>query len=310
MLAAEQGRLANRTRDIVKSASARATQRSDDAAQRSAMQQAADGLAQRMSGLSENAGPEGPWLDRAKERMRDAADALRTGDLSEARSMARQAHGQLEQAAASLEQDARMFPGHNGETARRAAEAAQAGEALRQLEQRIGNAMPDLSGELGAAERGQMRGDVPPQQGARKKADELGKQLGQTPDEGAPLSPMGERGLGEISEAMRRAEQALEQGDAKQASLEQDDARSRLDQLAQQLQQRRGGGKPQGQSGRQRGEGDDGNDLDADARVRIPGADEFQGPKEQRRRLLDAMREAAPTDYEAAVQRYYQELLR
>ena len=44
--------------------------------------------------------------------------------------------------------------------------------------------------------------------------------------------------------------------------------------------------------------------------VRIPRADEFSGPMQMRRRLLDAMREAPPPEYEGAVGRYYEELLR
>ena len=50
--------------------------------------------------------------------------------------------------------------------------------------------------------------------------------------------------------------------------------------------------------------------FQADAPVRIPGADEFSGPVQMRRKLLDAMREAAPQDYKSADERYYEELLR
>ena len=42
----------------------------------------------------------------------------------------------------------------------------------------------------------------------------------------------------------------------------------------------------------------------------IPDADQFEGPMEMRRRLLDAMREAPPEGYEDAVRRYYEGLLR
>jgi hypothetical protein len=52
--------------------------------------------------------------------MRDAADATRTGDMAEARRMSAAAESSLEQAASSLDQDARMFPGHNNETCQRA----------------------------------------------------------------------------------------------------------------------------------------------------------------------------------------------
>jgi hypothetical protein len=44
--------------------------------------------------------------------------------------------------------------------------------------------------------------------------------------------------------------------------------------------------------------------------VRIPGNEDWRGPTELRRKLLDAMQEPAPTGYEAAIKRYYQELMR
>jgi hypothetical protein len=44
--------------------------------------------------------------------------------------------------------------------------------------------------------------------------------------------------------------------------------------------------------------------------VKIPGAEEFTGPVEMRRRVLDAMREAGPSGFESALQRYYEGLLR
>jgi hypothetical protein len=47
-----------------------------------------------------------------------------------------------------------------------------------------------------------------------------------------------------------------------------------------------------------------------DAPVHIPGAEEWKGPTELRRKLLDAMHEGGPSGYEAAIQRYYQELMR
>ena len=313
MLSAEQSRLADRTRDVVRDASERASRRAGGARADGALQQAADQLAQRTDALMDGAGPEGQALERAKERMRDAADALRSGDLAEARNMSRHAQGQLDQAAQSLDQDANMFGGHDGETARRAQDARKAAEELRELQQRIDQAMPDLSGELGEAERGQMRGDAPSQRGVRQKADELRGELGKEQGEsGAPLSPLGERELQPISDAMRRAAQALERGDAQQASREQDDANQRLSELSEQMK-RRGGGRPdQGKpepGGEREGDGD-GDGLDSRARVEIPDADAFHGPKERRRKLLDAMREEPPSDYGAAVQRYYQELLR
>src|SRR5687768_14470500 len=125
-----------------------------------------------------------------------------------------------------------------------------------------------------------------------------------------PLSPQGERELQQAAEAMRRAERALERGDPQSAGLAQDDASERLQQLEESLRQKGESGTRR-QPGQRRGEGRGGDGGQrADGPVRIPGADEFSGPVQMRRRLLDAMREAAPQEYKSAVERYYQELLR
>ena len=44
--------------------------------------------------------------------------------------------------------------------------------------------------------------------------------------------------------------------------------------------------------------------------VKIPGADDYQGPREFRKDLLDAMKREAPKDYRDQVKRYYEELAR
>jgi hypothetical protein len=48
----------------------------------------------------------------------------------------------------------------------------------------------------------------------------------------------------------------------------------------------------------------------AEGPVRIPSADEFHGPIEMRRRVLDAMRNDAPDGFRSALDRYYEELLK
>lgn len=306
MLNAEQQRLAERTREMVQ----RAAQRAQGAGAASAeMQRAADELQEDLGRLhdSDPGSHERPWLERARDRMRDAADAMRTGDLSEAHRMQRAAQTSLEQAASSMEQDARMFPGHDGDTRARAREANAAADELRKLGQQLDDALPELGEYVGEGERQRLRGDAEPQREARKKAEQLGEQLGEGP-EGMPLSPQGERGLEQAAEAMRRAERALERGDPQAAGLAQEEAGERLSQLEQDLRDK-ARGAPRPERGERREGGRDGS-TQAEGPVRIPGADEFSGPVQMRRRLLDAMREPAPQKYESAVERYYEELLR
>jgi hypothetical protein len=309
-LSAEQSRLSERTRDLLDRTSARAESRAGRSAVGDEMQRAADELQREIDDLHE-ADPgsaERPWLERSRDRMRDAADAMRTGDLAEARRMAQAASSTLEQAASSIEQDARMFPGHRGETMERARAANAAADKLRKLEQQLDRSLPQLGEFVGEGDRKQMRGDVDPQRKLRDRAQDLGSEFGRGP-EGMPLSPQGERELQQAAEAMRRAERALERGDPQAAALAQDEAGERLRQLDEDLRRKgRGSGKPE-MGERREGRGEGGAQR-ADGPVRIPGADEFSGPVQRRRKLLDAMREPAPQEYEAAVERYYEELLR
>ncbi len=311
MLAAEQARLAERSHELVKRAAARARSQSGDANASQEMQRAADELERDLQALhdTDQGGPEAPWLDRARARMKDAADAMRTGDMAEARAMSAAAGSSLEQAGSSLEQDARMFPGHGNPAAQRADAAHAAAGKLRKLQRQIDQATPQLGRFVGEGDREQMRADLDPQQQARKQAESLQGQLGKGPD-GTPLSPDAEHGLEGASDAMRRAEHALERGDPQTSALEQQDASERLHQLEERLARKGRGGAQPGEGERDASREGDGSGMRIEGQVRIPGADEFHGPVQMRRRLLDAMREPAPGDYKAAVARYYEELLR
>ena len=111
--------------------------------------------------------------------------------------------------------------------------------------------------------------------------------------------------LANLLRDLGEAEQALERGSAQEGSLAQEQASRQLQELSEQLAEGKGGGDP---SQPTQQEGGDGGHVEGP--VRIPGADEFQGPAERRRSLLDAMREGSPPGFEKAVGRYYEELLR
>jgi len=103
---------------------------------------------------------------------------------------------------------------------------------------------------------------------------------------------------------MDEGARGLDATDPAGATRAQEDAARRLTELREQIEQdmqRSAGG----------GGGQDGSASSSMAEdVRIHEADEFAGPMELRRRLLDAMHEAPPTGYEESVQRYYEGLLR
>ncbi|HJL21794.1 MAG TPA: hypothetical protein RMH80_06145, partial [Polyangiaceae bacterium LLY-WYZ-15_(1-7)] len=99
---------------------------------------------------------------------------------------------------------------------------------------------------------------------------------------------------------------ALESGEPVDASQAQNDAARKLTELRERLERQ----QQDQQSGGGSGGGEGQAAPDFRQRVEIPGAENDEGPRALRRRLLDAMREGAPRGYEDAVRRYYEELLR
>lgn len=308
MLSEEQARLAGRSEDVMQDALSRA--QGAEGAQQSAQQMApqAQAIRDHLGGMQ--LGQRQDWqtqaLERAKERLGDARDALASGDLAAANGMAQGARQDLEQAAAELENEARMFPGHQGETSRNAEIARNAADAASRLSEQIQRSAQRHGGQLTPGDRERLQGDVDPQRKTREAAADLQREMEKGPD-GMPLSPDGAESLEAAREAMQRAEQALQRGDARDAAEQQADASQRLQKLSEKLaeQQRQKSG---GSSGGDEHAGSQGSTDDGP--VKIPGAEEFKGPKAMRRKLLDAMREASPKGFEAAIQRYYQELLR
>lgn len=253
--------------------------------------------------------PTGESLGRARQRLDDAADALGTGDLGEARRMAERAANDMDEAARDLTLDAEMFPGATGRTAADARAARDATARLRELERAVEEATPRASQFVSDDDRRQLRGDAPRQRLARAAADRLAERFATGP-EGAPLSPESEQAVRQASEAMSEAGHSLERGDPRESARAQEDAARRLSELREQLEHQ--GRQQQGSRG---GSGDEEGaemegEVDFHQPVRIPGAEEFRGPMEQRRQVLDAMRESAPSGFEAAVRRYYEALLR
>jgi hypothetical protein len=242
-------------------------------------------------------------MSRAQERLRDAHDALRTGDLARGRDMAEASERGLMEASGELQAEASMFPGHHGETAERARRAERARQDAERLSDAIAQAMPNAAQHMTEAERNKLRGDLEPQRKAREAARQLEDQFSKGPD-GLPLSPEAADALQDVRKSMSEAERALDEGEPDQAAQEQREASERLQKAAQQLAKKQQGAAAGG------GERDGANGARAEAPVRIPGEGDWKGPIELRRKLLDAMHEASPSGFEAAVQRYYEELLR
>lgn len=314
-LAAAQEQLAQRSNDLVRKLSDRAGAKGGASEEQLRNLQAqAEAIERDLQRVPPGALGEGDGqtLDQARQRARDTSDALRTGDLGEAKRMAARAGASLEQLAPDLRGEAGMFPGHDGETARGSQAVDSALSKLGDLQRQLESAAPRLDPLAGEGERAQMRGDAKQQGGLQSSAEALEQAFGGQPGGqpgGQSLSPSAANEMREASQRMQQAREALEQGRAEDASLAQEDASRRLRELGKQLD-----GKSQGQGGSQpsdkmsKNEGGDGGHVEGP--VHIPSADEFHGPERLRRRLLDAMREPSPPGFEQAVGRYYEELLR
>jgi hypothetical protein len=238
-------------------------------------------------------------LDAVRARLGDARAALGHGDLGEASRMTEEAGARLDDLSRDLDLDALMFPGHRGETSAASGTARSVSRGLDALRRDLDAAIPEIERHLDVAERGRMREDVPRQGAAADATGRLRETFEHGPD-GTPISPEGALELSEIERQMREAATALEAGDVVEASRAEDEAARRLTELREQLEQ--------DASAESSGGGGSRNDLDRE--VRIPGSDEFSGSMDMRRRLLDAMREGAPSGWEDPVRRYYEGLLR
>lgn len=305
-LEAEQRELARRSNEVRGAAARRALEReaSSNGARRDEIVERSravrDALSpidrRRLSGLERDA------LEAAEQRLMDAEDALSAGDLGEADQMVTSAGEQLRTLERDLELDSMMFGGHRGQTARNSHAAEEALQHLQQLETSMAELLPDLRDYLEMAERAQLGGDVTRQQAARQVAHDLAEQFSQGPN-GNPLSPDASEVLDEIQRLMDEGARGLAQSDAASAAHNQMGAAQKLAELREQIEQDQQSGGGEGSAG-------SGNALDFSRPVHIHDADEFEGPMEMRRRLLDAMNEAPPAGFEDSVRRYYEGLLR
>ncbi len=300
-LEAEQRELATRTattqRRVVDRAIEADAERARDAARGLAGQarRAIDALGATPRELS--ATDRDAWSE-GRERLRDVEAALSSGDLGEARRMASEAEEALGALGRSLDLDAMMFPGHEGQLGARARSAREGERAARELERAIERAIPNLEQHLEASERASLTGDRERQASARRATSELAERLERLPMGGAG----GEiaTGLRQVSESMERAEERLSNVEPSEAARAQAEAAERLTEIRRRIEQEQQGGGGGGGSDASRSR----------ESVVIPDASAFEAPMEQRRRVLDAMGDPAPRGYDESIRRYYEGLLR
>lgn len=237
------------------------------------------------------------WSE-AQRRLDDVAAALSSGDLGEARRMTALAAEALDDLTRGIELDALMFPGLDGTLPAAARAAREAARRTDRLARAIEASIPDVSAHLDGEDRERLRSDADRQASARRAASNLLERL-----ERLPMGPSGAEisgGLREVTERMQAAEAALRGLEAAEAARAQDEAARRLTEIRRRIESEAEGG----------GGGGEGSVAQVREPVVIPGAEAFETPMEQRRRILDAMREQAPSGFDEAIRRYYEALLR
>ena len=303
LLAAEQGRLAGASADVLQDALGRLGSMPIPKAAKRDLSGRLDSVDRSLAKLAGGglADSDRRVMERLRRRLADTRAALGTEDLGAARQMAAEARSDMEGLDRSLQIEAQMFGGHRGATARNARHAAEATRRMRALERQLKGLTPDASRLLDEGDRRRARANLKAQRNARVAARKLAERF-ETGPNNAPLSEDAAGALRDARQAMSRAEASLDAGevqDALRAQRRAEDGLTRLQRRLARNSRRSGGGDGHGYDAADSGE-----------RVLIPGADQGSGPDELRRRLLEAMKESAPSAYRGAVSRYYQELLR
>ncbi len=305
-LEVEEKRMAEKSRRLGEKAVERVAGEKETLASeiRGKLEEIAKEVSELLGGVNEEAlGPYETGLrGRASERLSDFQEALKGGDLGEALSMANRLAEAANELAKDLELSAMMFRGRNGQTAEAAAQARQAAARAQDLQHEAQGAVPDVAGALTEREREQLAQQGERQGRAQQATHQLARRLREEVG-GVPVSEEAAEQLESIEQPMRRAAEALEEGNPLEAHKQQQAAADQLRRLRQHLEsQRRNSG---GGGGNDRGKG-----SRAQQRVEIPAARSKADELAWRRRVLDAMNGEPPEGYQQAVDDYYERLLR
>jgi hypothetical protein len=299
-LSRSQKQLANETGRVADAARARGTEDEAFKEQAEGLAREAEGLEKRTRGLE--AGRMQPAVSEAQaaaaQRLRDARDALKQGDADEAKQMAERAADDLGALASEMSLDARMHPGADGSRSDAAKKAQQLSRDASKFADEVRKIAPGEPEDLSSKEQAELRGQAPQQEALGEAAERLSREL-----EDAP--PSVNQGLERARDSMKRAADALDEGDVREAEAHQRDALDQLGELNEELSR-----SQKASSRGKRREGDSGEHMQSDERVAIPTDGNDPRRKDLRRRVLDARRARTPTPYSRAVDRYYQEILR
>lgn len=248
-------------------------------------------------------------LGRARARLDDAREALTHGDLGQASTMLEESTRALEAIASDLEFSRQMFDASNERIAGAADTARRAADALRTLDDRVTNAIPQLQQQIRETDQAALSANDARQSTAAESARSIAAVLEGT-EHGEPLAPDVAQGIREAEAMMNQARDALGRRDTVETAAQQARAARRLRELRQQIEQEHSSSSSGGGGGGSSSHGGGQDESTGENRVDVPIPSGSEDAASRRRRVLDAMGDDVPDGYRGSVRRYYEELLR
>jgi len=256
-----------------------------------------------------------------QERLEQLEQALKSGDLEEARSLAKDAllHAAALKLHLEVERDAaRRIPGSTRDPPKLEAGAERTQRAekpVREVSEDLEKLAQNLQQPAGEEERRQMQELSKRQGGVQKRTEELQKGFEEVGRKMPLFGPGTQKLLREAGGDMDEARQRLGKEDPRGAGSRQADALEKLGKLKDSMRES-GEGGPGGIPMPFGAEPDERDGRDGDGRgfraekVEIPSADQSRAPAEFRKDLLDAMKDSTPESYRERVRDYYEELVK
>lgn len=319
----EQKTLAERSEDLLREYREKAVQqagKSMDELVQKAREKTAEALREldRVAEQTPNAfGDMRLQLDGARQRLLDLDNLLQQRDFSEARNVGMQAEQALRETQMSLDRQ-RTFP-KESDAPQKLAQARKsnerAGERTREVNDMLDKLFPEPSQVLSQEQMAQMQRMMKRQQQLEQQAAQLGQRMDQLGEEVPLFGGEPRQNLESARGEMGRAVGQMQAGKLPGAAASKRRAADELGKLRQSLQQasQKGqGGLPMPLGGGGQGKGQDrGMAGGFESRdVEIPQSDRNRAAPRYRQELLEAAKQKAPEQYEEAVRRYYEELIK
>ena len=257
-------------------------------------------------------------LDGLSARAEDLEKALQGGDYAEALDQAQRAESALQRVQSRLLLEEQIKQLQQPGPVRRSREAtAGAQDPVREIAQKLQEAMPKGGGQLSPEQQAQLKLQQAEQREIKQELQGVRDQLAQVGKKVPVFGPQHEQLLQEAQGAMESAEQKLGQGEPRGAQSGEGQALEKIEKFEQAMKDlaQKGGKGGQGMPmpwGEPGGDGQEEGDGDSTQheRVEIPDAESSRGPQEFRKKLLDAMKQPAPEKFKERVKQYYEELVK